>query len=360
MLPLLRKFAAAIFLGLLSSPACVAEQWDGLREGVLVLRNGQLLSGGITPVGDKYVVTVGEKGELRVPVRDVEMHCRDLDEVYLRKRSAFAQTDVTAHLELADWCLRHSLLSRAADELLAAMAIRRDHPGIPPLERRLNLAVSKPLATMQSKRSRSPSVSLDELERTMRELPDDVVRAFTAHVQPLLVNRCASNACHGSGSDSTFRLVRPSWGKTLTRRFTQRNLNAALLQVNRESPEKSPLLTAPSGPHGNIGSAMFGPRDQHQLEVLARWVEGVARDDESPPATITSGSPNLLQAGFEEPVAFPQVEDDSPANATLSGRETQAASDAKTSDRLPGGFVPRDPFDPEIFNRRFLRPRLQE
>ena len=360
MLPLLRRFAVAICLGLLSLSAIAAEQWGESRAGLLVLRNGRLLCGGITRVGDKYVVTVGEKGELRVPVRDVEMHCSDLDEVYLRKRSAFEQTDVTARLELADWCLRHSLLSRAADELLAAMAIERDHPGIPPLERRLNMAVTRPPPTLQSKGQKSPSVSLDELERTMGELPDDVVRAFTAHVQPLLLNRCASNACHGSGSDSAFRIVRPSWGKTLTRRFTQRNLYAALLQVNRQSPEKSPLLTAPSGPHGTVGSAMFGQRDRQQFEVLAEWVERVVRDDQSPPATIAPGPSNLLQTSYEKPVAFPEVEDDSASNTRISGRETPRASDTKTSDRLPGGFVPRDPFDPELFNRRFLRPRLQE
>ena len=81
-------------------------------------------------------------------------------------------------------------------------------------------------------------------------------------------------------SESEFRLVRPSWGKTLTRRFTQRNLHASLMQIDRESPESSPLLTAPSGPHGNLASALFSDREKQQLELLANWVQQVVHQEE--------------------------------------------------------------------------------
>jgi len=322
---------------------------------VLVLRNGQVLRGGITRVGDRFIVTLGQKGELRIPIRDVQMQCRDLDDVYLRKRLAFGQRDVTGHLDLAEWCLQHSLLSQAADEVLAAIAIQPDHPRIQALERRLQLAVSRPLPTLRTERKKGPSVTLDELERTMRELPEETVRTFTAHVQPLLMNRCASNACHGSGSEAEFRLVRPSWGKTLTRRFTQRNLYASLMQIDRESPESSPLLTAPSAPHGNVASALFAERDQQQFELLADWVQKVVNEGDPPPPTIAAGPSSLLQASYTEPVNRPKTEDMSAKKDGLSAQKPPPTPSMKPEDGQPDDSVRRDPFDPEIFNRRFLR-----
>lgn len=355
MSPFPRSIALAVYFTLLVQPAIATGPPGGVAEGVLVLRNGQVLRGGITRVGDKFVVTLGQKGELRIPARDVEMHCRDLGEVYLQKRLPLARTDVAGHLDLAEWCLRHSLLSQAADELLAAIAVQPDHPRIHPLERRLQLAVSRPLPTLRTERQKRPLVSLEELERTMRELPEDVVQTFTAHVQPLLVNRCASNACHGSGSDAEFRLVRPSWGKTLTRRFTQRNLYASLRQIDERSPGKSPLLTVPSAPHGSVASALFGERDKQQFELLANWVQRVVQEDDLPPATIAPGPSSLLQTSYTEPVKLPSTEDTPIANDRLSGPKATPTCRGKTESAQLDEFVPRDPFDPEIFNRRFLR-----
>lgn len=352
----LRILALPLCLALILQPAFAAELGDRAWEDVLMLRNGQILRGGVTRVGDKFVVTLGQKSELRIPVRDVEMHCRDLCEVYQRKRLNFKQTGIAGHLELADWCLRHSLLSQAANELLAAIAVQPDHPRIPALERRLQLAVAKPPTTLRTERQKRASVSLDELERTMRELPEDVVQTFTAHVQPLLVNRCASNACHGSGSDTEFRLVRPSWGKTLTRRFTQRNLYASLGQIDEESPAKSPLLTAPSAPHGDVPSALFGERDQQQFELLVNWVEQVVHKDNPGPPTIDPGPSSLLQASYAEPVKLPRTDAASGAKDESRGLETSPNPNVRPNAGHPGEFVPRDPFDAEIFNRRFLRP----
>ncbi len=361
MLPFLRKFAFAACLALLSPVLAVAaEAWDGPREGVLVLRNGQVLEGRITAVGDRHLVTLGEKGELRIPTRDVEMHCVDLDEVYCRKRAALRGRGAAPHLELAEWCLRHSLLTRAADELLAAINVEPDHPGIRVLERRLQLAVSRPLPTLRGKQESGTVVSLDELERTMRELPEGAVESFTAHVQPLLVNHCGASTCHGTRSESVFRLVRPSLGRSLTRRFTQRNLYSALQQVDRQCPENSPLLAAISSPHGNAENAIFGERDQLQYELLAGWVKRVARGQEDrAPDTITPGSLNLLQTSYLQPVGPPKPTDGdgktapaaTPACGHSLNRREKPASDPGTE------YLPRDPFDPEIFNRRFLQRR---
>jgi len=357
MLPFLRKFVFVACPAFLPPVLAVAtEAWDGPREGVLVLWNGQTLQGRITAAGDRYLVTLGERGELRIPTRDVEMHCVDLHEAYFRKRAALRGGGAGPHLELADWCLRHSLPTRAADELLAAITVEPGHPRIRVLERRLQTAVSRPLPTLKTKRENGTAVSPDELERTMRELPEGAVESFTAHIQPLLMNHCGANTCHGARSESEFRLVRPSLGRNLTRRFTQRNLYAALRQVDRECPEKSPLLAATGSRHGNVENVIFGERDRQQFEQLADWVKQVsAGPEDRSPETITPGQSNLLQASYLQLASHPgpTIGEATSTAAPVSGHPLSTGEKQETDPSTK--YMPRDPFDPEIFNRRYLQ-----
>lgn len=362
------------------------------QDGVLVLRHGDALHGRITLSGDRYIVTWGDGGELKVPVGDVEFHCRDLVEAYQLKRAALqarggmsggpmweaqapavrrtgaeggpgADSPATQregagpHLELAEWCLRQSLLPQAADELLAAIARDPQHPRIRLLERRLELAAHQPAAPLVAPARTTSAASNQELDRTLRELPPPTVEKFTTQLQPLLLNRCGANACHGPTADSQFRLLRPSWGKTMTQRFTERNLHATLQQVNRQSPEASPLLTAANGPHGPLGTAVFSEREQPQRSLLATWVAQLGQPETAAtPRTISPAQSHLLQTRFQPtaPAAAP------PGTDAAVGSPPAAATSEKESSRpvrLPETRLsPRDPFDAEVFNQRFLAP----
>jgi hypothetical protein len=322
-------------------------------ETVLLLRNGEVLRGPITKVGDRYVVVLGDGSELRIGVGDVEMHCVDLEEAYLRKRSSAKPRSVNDHLAMADWCLRNTLHQRAADELLAAIALDPKHPKIPWFERRLQMAVCTPQADAVGEAGSTCLVSLDELERTMRGLPAETMEVFVARVQPLLLNRCGANTCHGGRSEAEFRLVRPAWGKTITRRFTQRNLYAAVQMVDAGKPEESRLLLAPSGPHASLPGPVFNDHEEPQLRLLVEWVRQVA-DAREPNAIVSQANPEpLMQASYQEPVHLPDVGDPADSAADRRQRAPQASgvSPAALSD-----VPPRDPFDPAIFNRRFVKP----
>ena len=96
-------------------------------QGVLLLRNGQMIEGQISRNNDHYQVNL-PYGEIRVRVADVEFCCRTLQEGYERKRAAIQVGNVQDHLELAQWCERHGLLDLAANELSAAAAIEPNHP----------------------------------------------------------------------------------------------------------------------------------------------------------------------------------------------------------------------------------------
>jgi hypothetical protein len=326
------------------------------RVGVLVLRNGEVLQGQITQAGDRYIVTWGDGGEVRVPAGDVEMSCRDMEEAYLRKRATAELGGLGRHLELADWCLRHTLLTQAADEVLAATAIEPNHPRIRMLERRLQLAAGQSAPQLSSPVRPQAEVNLSEMKQTLRELPDAAVEKYTVHLQPLLLNRCGANTCHGVASNSEYRLMRPSWGKTMTRRYTQRNLFATLQQINTRCPEQSPLLTVPSAPHGSLDRPAFGERDQPQVKVLEEWLRQVAKQDLGPaPKTISTASSPLLQTGLSQPQSPPQGPAPKTSAAPHPSEQTPAPSPGPLQRPLPyDGFVPRDAFDPEIFNRRFF------
>jgi hypothetical protein len=322
------------------------------QEGVLLLGNGELLHGRITQAGDRYIVSWGENGEVRVPRSEVVMAGRDVEEVYLRKRAAIDRAGATPHLDLAEWCLRHSLVAHAADELLDATALEPRHPRIAALERRWQLAASQP-APPGTPLSREPVTARpDDLERVLQSLPPVAVEDFAAHVQPLLLNRCGASTCHGSASSSRFQLTRPSWSKAVARRFTQRNLYAALQEIDRQAPEKSPLLTAPSGPHGGLNAAVLGDREHEQFARLEAWVKKATQQPgPAAPKTIASPQTRLLQTRFEQPES-----DSKPASTRRqppAGKAEQPPSASSAAPAQPEISLPRDPFDPEIFNRRY-------
>ena len=341
--------------------AVAVESGHAPRSSVLLLRNGGVLEGQVIPAGDRYVVVLGDRAEIRVPVRDVDLHCVDLDEVYLRKRSRLANNDVTGHLNLADWCLQYKLHARAADQLLTVIALHPQHPRLAGLERRLQLAVESPELDGPQERTPSQLVGLADLEKTSRSLPPAAVEEFTSQIQPLLLNRCAGSACHGSTGSSDFRLVRPAWSKTITRRFTQRNLHAVMQWVDTADAAASPLLTVPSCAHGGLETSVFGPREKEQFDLLANWVRRATKVESAPvPETIAEPLPfpptGLVQASYLQPVELPRLAAGRDgANAASHVERPPQAVPARF--HAPVDLVPRDPFDAEVFNRRYHTDR---
>ena len=248
---------------------------------MLTLRNGHVLQGRITSVGDYYLVTLGDQGEARVPAASVEMVCDTLEIAYFRKRDAVRDGDLNGHLELAEWCLRNQLPVRAADQLLAAFALVPESPRIGQLETRLAMQMSA-LASEEGDAT-AASAPPAELAMTMTpsQLSEHAVLQFTQKVQPTLVNRCASNACHGTRSRQQFQVMRPARGQPVPYRMTVRNLQSALAFVDHEQPARSPLVAAPRVAHGGLAVPVFGQREALQYEQLLAWVQMVARQSTS-------------------------------------------------------------------------------
>ena len=352
------RYAPAIVLGLCLAALDVCAQTSLHPErGLLLLRNGQVLAGDVTRAGDYYVVTQGPGVELRLAARDVEAFCASLDEAYEFKERRLAAGELKPHLDLAEWCLRHNLHARCADQLVAAMRITPADPRLASLENRLKLAAESQESTAEPEAAGSSALSADELEQKLQSLPKASVEKFSSIVQPILLNRCGANQCHGPNSKSEFSLLKPPAGQVASRRFTQRNLYAALRYVNSSQPEESPLITLPQRRHGAALTPVFDKHTQNQLAELIAWsrmTTGVA----APTVLKTIAAPTAI---LSQPAATPQI---TPAGTEPTAEqptkvmrprldEADDAASVSTKER----FIPRDAYDPEIFNRRFHGPR---
>ena len=177
------------------------------------------------------------------------------------------------------------------------------------------------------------------------------------------------------------------------------NLAATLALVDRAHPQESPLLTVPRQTHGGMNRPIFGPRQEQAFKHLADWVALVApleptdeiapngADKNADDAPANSAAPNLIspilrvpsspdhstanEAAAEKPDQdkFAEPAENSTVQ-TAAADDDEAMTTLKPPHRLQYGarlepWRPRDPFDPEIFNRqqraaaRTDRPALQ-
>ncbi|MEX2174232.1 MAG: hypothetical protein WD872_07710 [Pirellulaceae bacterium] len=303
------------------------------RAGLLLLRNGHILEGHITQAGDYFIVTLGETGEIRLPRIEVEAQVASLDAAYELKRHGMVGRGAEPNLDLAEWCLQHDLHPQCGEQLAQAVRIDSKNPRIAQLERRLKLATAAPPPAVAKAKPAPTAIDTAQMEKTIRALPPGSLERFSAVVQPLLLNRCGANACHGSNSKGEYRLLRPPTGQAASQRFTQRNLYATLAQLDHSNPDASPLLVEPQRRHGTALTAVFDKQTQRQLAELIWWVKLTVV---APEATVSGATvPATISAAGEPPLSQP----------------AQVAASNAAADSPQGATG--DPFDAEIFNRRF-------
>ncbi len=258
--------------------------------GLVVLRNGEILSGRISHDGGRTIIS-SEGTEIRLSPREVDFVCQTLDEAYTVQHNRIVAGRIDDHLNLAEWCLRHELLGYAAREITAAMQIDPKSRRVALLDDRLRRAL-QPEPT-KSPASDNPSavarpVSTDELERLVRSLPAGTVETFTATVQPMLLNYCATAGCHGPSSQSSYTLSRAPLEKIAARRLTERNLYNTLQWIDRDNPFDSKLLSAAREPHGpNQASGATGVGTSKYQE-LVNWVAQASPNGTINPSSVAA------------------------------------------------------------------------
>jgi hypothetical protein len=272
-------------------------------------------------------------------------------------------------LRLAQWCIRQGLFGEAGAEIDAARAIDPRSPAVELMARRLELG----RAPMQA---RKPAVStprtaneLDQLDRMVHAMPEKSVEAFTQRVQPTLMNTCATAACHGPQSDSKLQLLRVMGGRPAGRRLTQRNLQALMPWIDQQQPAASPLLKYATTIHAG-GKAPPLATESLQYRRLLEWVYQMSRAEDQLPAVQvpkhlagagkTAVDQKAVLTNAIEPVRTSKVHHSSevvraggPAADTPAPTTPPAAAPAAKPEAREA--TSSDPFDPEVFNRRYLK-----
>jgi hypothetical protein len=318
-------------------------------DGVLVLQDGGVLTGTFTRMGDRYVLT-REGSELQIAASRVLVACRSLEEAYDERRKRIQLPSAESHLALAEWCLRYGLLPQAAREIVDARGLEPQHRRLAWLERRLAAASSpRPQHTPRVDQSVQPvaHVQMSPVEPDSQpqgvaidELPPGALELFTRRVQPILVNNCTISGCHQPSGKQEFQLDRALLHGLANRRSTMRNLAETLALVDREQPHLSPLLSMPRQAHGGMRSPALGPRQAAAYSHIVDWVALVAETDAQEEGPTPSAEQEEVTPGAES--GHPLLDEVQGGHAF--GREIRFGARLRA-------WQPKDPFDPEIFNR---------
>lgn len=324
-------------------PTHAHAQFEEAVPRVLLLKNGQVLAGDVEIREDGFHVSL-PNGEIVLKEDDVEHVCTSIVEGYLRKRAAIRFGGVKDRLTLARWCIGQKLLDEAKAELAEARALSPNHKSIAAIERQLAIASQAPAEFPKPNRERIEKKSLD-LDALVRSMPHGSVESFTKFLQPVFINSCSASSCHGGNAKNDFRLMRFPRGRAAPRRVTLRNLHAVLAFVDSEQPGSSRILQAASEPHGSKEIAAID-RASPAFQRLATWVLQVtnAPQEDPAPKSLPDTQQTLSQAINVQPNA-------TKAAAPLDGNPPAPPSFAPQLGN--DSFRPRDPFDPEQFNRQF-------
>ncbi len=349
-------------------------------QGVLVLTNGNAMRGWITQEGEYFSLAINEDSVIRMPSERVAFACKSLEEAYLRQKARVGTTTLIHHVELANWCIGLELWEEAAYHHAIAMRSGPDHPDVVRLDRLYQVKLSErnndgKVETVQySLPITQPERMLEEVESDQPDpsLSPQIVRYYTSTVQPIMLNSCAASRCHAENSENAFRLVEFENVRSIPRRMTVRNMNAALNFIDYDQPQKSQLLVQSATRHGDGNAPNLSPQ---QLRAIQAWVYAASQgakpmrkpvDNSIVPASFNA--PSEMPKALADPGPAPTKPLASPApnpifggnaNASMGGRDRPYRS-------LPQKGTPptekpdvRDEFDPELFNRKF-HPNREE
>lgn len=360
LLPLIAALSASTLLAsALSSPAQQLPTPEASSPRLVLLRNGETLTGTVTHAGQRYLVTL-PTAQIRLRADEVQCVCDDLEEAHAALSAKAHPQDVAAQIKLAQWCLKQALHDQAAAHLDTVERLAPDDARASMLRRQLDLLVERPAATHAS--PIATATVEQSSETTLGGLSAGVMESFVTSVQPLLLNQCASGACHGARSPQAWKVVRVSSGRARSRRLTLRNLEACLQMIDRESPQASLLLSRAATAHGDTTTVEAGrevagaPLRESQYQLLVEWVLTAAKSDRRQPASVADRRIAPAVEAAPRPLPPPGGPGPQRTEAELTALRSRSAAplgSSQTAEDAPGSD---HPLDPATFNRRFVKP----
>jgi hypothetical protein len=339
--------------GFAQEPAVVPRPPVSSTGKVLVLENERTLEGDIERIGDQYRIRRAI-GETWVPSNSTLRLCNTTEEAYLFLRGRSNLNDADERLKLAQWCHDHGLRPQALTEVQAAVNHRPKHAASNRLLAYLQQQATQP----QPLTPAAPASSEIDYRLALNlELTGDALGQFTARVQPILMNSCAT--CHATGRGGPFKLNRTHEQGNL--RITQQNLASVLAMLNPQQPEASPFLTKALSLHGEMTQAPFRNRQAPAYRALEEWVRLTVANNPHSLETARDALPRSPTsiAAAPTPVASPEHplmnQAAQPVPVSVSHPPVPVAPGSTT--QTPPMPSPDDPNDPEIFNQGSTPPQ---
>ncbi|MEL7497015.1 MAG: hypothetical protein AAFN77_05355 [Planctomycetota bacterium] len=226
----------------------------------------------------------------------------------------------------------------------------------------VNDSMVRPASHVAASPSSGQSVmSKRDLDSMVRQLPPGTVARFRRQVEPFLLSRCAG--CHQTGGDAAggYEIIRGR-GRVNSLTYSQRNLGRIMPMVDRKlPPDQMTFWELMVQPHATNEEPLL-KADSKEASLILVWLESLS---EAP-----------VQSDWQSPISPMQPTRDSADNPArpipLIDPFDASQGPSMEEPHLPSigdipsltgngqrtrGFVPVDPFDPEIFNRRQARKK---
>jgi hypothetical protein len=311
----------------------------------VLMTNQNVLFGTAHQRGEYVIVRRDDDSEIQLNRQDVACWAKSLRGLYQFRLAHRRGSGLDVHLESARWCLRYQLFDLAIQELQAATRIDPGNQSIQLLAQQVRRAQQ---ATAEGVRAPDPSkpmfepnsvqvASYDASLSVEEEFDAATLQQFARRVQPLLMNRCGS--CHTQHSERAWQLDLTASGSRASARMTKANLAATMPYVNADRPLESELyLRAIDGHAGK--KVTLGPLATVPTRSLMEWLKRVRQINEWPKQGAD------LAASSEPAAAVVQTASHTAPKTEMTGNKPTGVQ------RLP---AVTNPFDPELFNRRYAR-----
>jgi len=369
-----------------------------IAQEFVLLHNGNVIEGTATSNGSHVIIDRGDGNELRLDARQVRHSASSLLELHRYRLQQCRYPNVASYQDDARWCFRHQLFVEMKDSLDAADSLDPTHPETLRLRRQLASVTSRihdaesddeasdqkrlapaagrvVISVVPQNVQRPQAEDVAETELAKANLSFQAVAYFSNRVQPLLINRCGNTGCHRSPSETKWELTHMGSHVRPPSRMTKLNLLTTLSIVNRSGGQESDLLTYATMAHGGRNEAPLKRGDHTSVESLHEWIKEVSRFEDTEDAVLLTELPELsgdvtqvATAKFPSNLAKPKdapvrqvthwdVEAPVAISDTIAKPVIHTAKSALETNgnrtrptRLP---TVANPFDPEIFNRRY-------
>lgn len=300
-------------------------------EAVLLLSNGQVVSGLVEETDEGYLVRT-PIGQLPYRRRQVVKVFASMAEVYAFRRDRTPASDPDERLKLAQWCLAQKLNDEAQAELKNVLALNPEDPRARSMLFQLQSASRRGMPADESvqltgaEQIEPPAALSSSMLKELREagrnnplasglpvifdLPQALAvkryQEFAEYVHPALQRTCAQ--CHNEESSTSFQLIQARTRRDLSNDLmTRANLDATLRLVEPKDPTKSSLLSAAIMPHPPSGKPILTGPNHPTYRLLITWLQGLRSPTATagPSSTAPQSPSGVVPTGAQIPAAAP-------------------------------------------------------